>query len=257
MTIDVNVLMPPWPFRHTPVNDATELSRALAERGIVAAWVGSAESCFDRDVAGANRRLTRACHEAREAKLIPWGTVNPLAPDWRDDIRRCHEQHGMPGLRLTPACHGYGLDDARLTEALNLAGERGMIVSIILDFEDVRTQHPVFRIPRLSGAPLASLIQAQPTTKIVLLNAWRSISLEDAGKLVAAGDVYFDLAMLEGVDRLTQLVEHVGSERVLFGSWYPLFYVESALLKLRESQIASDVLERIHRKNAARLIGSE
>jgi uncharacterized protein len=53
---------------------------------------------------------------------------------------------------------------------------------------------------------------------------------------------------------VAKLVEKVGENRVVFGSHFPLFHFESALLKLRESEITDDVLRRICDRNAAKLL---
>ena len=72
--------------------------------------------------------------------------------------------------------------------------------------------------------------------------------------LVAAGEVYFEISMLEGVGGIANLLRQVPVHRVLFGSHAPLFYFESALLKLKESPLSEEQQRAIRRGNATRLL---
>ena len=56
------------------------------------------------------------------------------------------------------------------------------------------------------------------------------------------------------VGGVRRLVDQVGGEHVVFGSHAPLFYFESAALKLRESELAGFQLEAIRSGNARRLL---
>lgn len=65
---------------------------------------------------------------------------------------------------------------------------------------------------------------------------------------------YFDIATLESVGGVQKLIAQVTLERILFGSYFPFFYFESALLKLRESQLAGFQVKAIEAENAQRLL---
>ena len=72
--------------------------------------------------------------------------------------------------------------------------------------------------------------------------------------LVTTGQVFTDIAMLEGVGGMSRLLEQTPVERVLFGSHHPLFYYESSVLKLRESALGEIQLKAVTSENARRLV---
>lgn len=253
MTIDTNINLERWPFRRLSLEETSKLVAKLKASGVRQAWAGSFDGLLHRDIAAVNQRLADACRQFADL-LRPFGTVNPVLPDWHEDLRRCHEVHKMPGLRLHPNFHGYTLDDPRFAELLSLATDRGLIVQLALAMEDERTQHALHRVPHVDPKPLAGVVAKLPKLRLVLLNAFRSLSLLQCGEVAKAGQVWFDIAMLESVAGVTKLIEKVSPERVLFGSHSPLFYFESAELKLVESGLPEAVLQQIRIGNAMKLL---
>lgn len=253
--IDCNVMLERWPFRRLILDQHPKrLIGKLEGYGVTQAWAGSFDGLFHRDVAAVNQRLVEACKQQPNGFLIPFGTVNPVLPDWYDDLRRCHEVHKMPGIRLHPNYHGYTLDDPRFAELLSLATDRGLIVQLVLSMEDERTQHALHRIPHVDPKPLAAVVAKLPKLRLVLLNAFRSLPLLKVAEVAKAGQVWFDIAMLESVAGVAKLIEQVSPERILFGSHSPLFYFESAELKLVESGLPEPILKQIRSSNAERLM---
>lgn len=254
--IDTNINLERWPFRRLADDTPDLLVAKLKARGVTQAWAGSFDGLFHRDIAAVNQRLAETCQQFGRDFLKPFGTINPVLPDWHDDLRRCHEVHKMPGLRLHPNYHGYTLDDSRFAELLSLAAERGLIVQLTLSMEDERTQHALHRVPHIDPKPLAGIIAKTPKLRLVLLNAFRSLPVLQCGEVAKAGQVWFDIAMLESVAGVAKLVEQVSPERVLFGSHSPLFYFESAELKLVESGLPESVLQQIRSDNAKRFLAA-
>jgi predicted TIM-barrel fold metal-dependent hydrolase len=253
MTIDVNVHLFRWPFRRLRGDDTADLVAALRRHQVVQAWAGSFEALLHRDVAGVNDRLAHECRKHRE--LIPFGTVNPLLPDWQEDLRRCRQVHRMPGVRLYPNYHGYRLDHPDFAALLRGAAEQELIVQIVVKMEDERTQHPLVRVPAVDLAPLAGHLRDVKGVRVVLLNALASAAGAEAlRKLAGAGQVYVDIAMLEGVGGVAAAARTLPAERVLFGSHYPLFYHEAAQLKLREAALPADQERALRSGNARRLL---
>lgn len=251
--IDTNVYLSRWPFRRLRGDKAGDLVRILRRGGVTQAWAGSFDGVLHEDLAGVNARLADACRRHGAGLLVPFGSVNPKLPDWEEDLRRCAEEHRMPGVRLHPGYHGYGLDDPDFARLLRLATERKLIVQVALKMEDDRTQHPLLRVKTVDATPLLKLLPETPGARVVLLNALRDLQGDPLKKLLDAG-AFVEISMLEGIAGLGALVERAGTDRLLFGSYAPFFILESAFLKLQESGLEPQLRPTLA-DNARRLRG--
>lgn len=254
MIIDVNVSLARWPFRRLAGDEPATLVAKLRKGNVSKAWAGSFEGIFHKDLAGVNARLAKDCRSYGAGMLLPFGSINPKFPDWQEDLRRCHEEHKMPGIRLHPNYHGYKLDDPAFRELLKLSAARKLIVQLALCMEDERTQHPLMRVAPVDIAPLADLIVALPQLRLVILNSYPTLQVERLQRLLSAGQVWFDFAMVERIGAVARLAGQVSFPRVLFGSNYPLYYFESALLKMQESGLTGAQTKAVCEENAARLL---
>jgi hypothetical protein len=252
--IDVNVSLSRWPFRRLTGDDPGSLVQKLRGHQVTQAWAGSFDALLHRDLAAVNHRLAADCRGRGEGLRRPFGAMKPMLSDWEEDLRRCHEEHRMPGIRLHPNYHGYTLDDPRSTRLLRLAAERKLIVQIPIILEDERTIHPLVKVPPVDVSPLAKMLPDLPSLRLVLLNSFRNVKADLREKLAAAGQVFFDIATLEGVGGVQKLLVELPMERILFGSHYPLFYFEAALLKLQESPLSGLQSEAVRQANARWLL---
>ena len=256
MIIDTNVYLSRWPFRRLPGDEPAKLIAKLRERKVTQAWAGSFDALLHHDIAGVNIRLAEACRESGQGMLVPLGSVNPKLPDWQEDVRRCHEVHKMPGIRLHPNYHGYKLDDPAFAELLRLATARRLMVQLAVCMEDMRTQTALMPVPNVELAPLADAVKGAPGLRLQLLNCAPQIDEAEYAAAFSSGDVSVDISMVEGVAPLARLVQRVPPAKVMFGSYYPYFYFESALLKVQESGLDAAAEEAICAGNARRLMGN-
>lgn len=240
--IDTNVYLGQWPFRTFPRNLADRLSK----RGVTEAWTGSSDSILHRDLTQVNAALAAEC----KGILKPVGSVHPKLPDWRDDLRRCVEQHGMKVIRLHPNYHGYALDDPAFIELLEAATAQKLIVQIVAQLEDERTQHPLVQVKPVEFKPLQAQLKKIPDARVMILNANRAMSMT----ALAGTKVWLDIAMLESVGGVENLLKDWPLDRLVFGSYAPVFYWESAKLKLQESELSEPQLTAITHGNASGLI---
>jgi predicted TIM-barrel fold metal-dependent hydrolase len=261
--IDCNVHLFHWPFRRLKYDRTEALVAKLRKHRITQAWAGSFEAALHKQLDAVNRRLAEECRTHGDGMLVPLGSVNPAWPDWQEDLRRCHEQYHMRGLRLYPAYHGYTLDHAEFVRLLALAARRGLLVQIALRLEDERVHHAALDIGTVAVAPLIDALKKTPEARVQLINSAGPLLRSSAADLVRQTQVTFDIAATEGNGGVGRLIEGknpsyraaIPVERLVFGSHAPFFPCETAVMKLFESPLSLEQLQRIMRENARRLIG--
>jgi len=252
--IDTNVNISRWPFRRLAGDETPDLVARLRTRNVVQAWAGSFDGILHKDIGGVNARLAADCRTYGKNFLVPFGSINPKLPGWQEDVRRCSEDYKMPGIRLHPNYHGYALTDPVVAELLHLAAGHRLIVQMVLSMEDLRTQHPLMRVPPVDVSALPQLMESEPAARLMLLNWTPALRVQQLKPLVDNGTVCFDIAMVEGIEGVARLLERVSPDRVVFGSHYPFFYFEAALLKMKESGLPEDRQRAVFEGNARRML---
>ncbi len=252
-TVDTNVSLFHWPFRRLPLDQTAALLAKMTEHGVAQAWAGSFEGILHRDLAAVNQRLADECR-GTGGRLVPFGEVNPALPGWEDDVRRCHEVHRMPGIRLHPNYHGYTLAEPRFRRLLELAAERGLLVQLAVQLEDFRTHHPMLQVPDVDVAPLAGLLPALPKARVLLLNSGKVLESALGPKLAALPGVAFDIARIEAAGSVGRHLRRLPAGRLVFGTHAPLFIYESAVIKLYESDLTAAETQVLLETNPRQLL---
>jgi predicted TIM-barrel fold metal-dependent hydrolase len=261
--IDTNVHLFDWPFRTLKYARTESLVAKLRKHRITKAWAGSFEAVLHKELDQVNRRLAEECRTRGDGMLTAIGSVNPAWPDWQEDLRRCHEQYRMKGVRLYPAYHGYALDHPEFTRLLDQAAKRNLLVQIVLRLEDERVHHATIAIGAVDVSPLPELLKKVPKAKVQVINAAGPLLGRNVAMLVRDTQVTFDIAATEGNGGVGRLIEGknysyrgaIPVERLLFGSHAPFFPCESAVMKLFESPLSLAQLRMLMRDNAQRLLG--
>ena len=245
---DCHVYLGSNPFRQLGAENAAEFIQGLARRGVTEAWAGAFEGLLRRDVANVNRKLAKDC---QSSILRPCGTINLSLPDWQDDVKRCAEDHGMRVIRLHPNYHGYDLKAPAFRDLLGLAVKHRLLVQLVAQMEDERTQNPQVRVAPVDLQPLSGILQDQKEARLMLLNANAAMLLRH---LQNCPNAWLDFAMIEGVGGVENLLKTWPLERLVFGSFAPVFYWESARLKMQESALNAAQTSAVQWQSAAALL---
>lgn len=261
--IDTNVNLFEWPFRKMKYCNTSMLLEKLRQHRITQVWSGSYEALFSKSINITNTRLAKECREHGKGMLVPFGTVNPSWPDWEEDIRRCHEEHKMRGIRIYPAYQAFDLSHEDFPKMVGMAAARGLIVQIVGTLEDTRVQHPVVASREISFEPIVDVMKNNPKAKVQLLNWNDHVNNELLKKLVSETTAMFDIAWLESTGGLGRLIDGnswfgkrtpVPVDRIMFGSYSPFFPPESALMKLFESPLTLFQMKSVMNINANHFI---
>jgi len=240
---DCHVYLGQHPFRQL------EDEQSFLKQPVTEAWAGAFEGLLRRDVAEVNRQLAQRCKT--NATLRPCGTINLALPDWQDDVKRCVEVHGMRVLRLHPNYHGYTLEAPAFGELLALAVKHHVLIQIVVQMEDERTQHPQVRVAPVDLHPLPTILREIKDARVMVLNANAAMVLK---YLQDCPNVWLDFAMIEGVGGVANLLMTWPLDRLVFGSFAPVFYWDSARLKMQESELSESQRQAIHWRNASTLL---
>ena len=175
------------------------------------------------------------------ARLAAYHSASP------EELRRVHAaQDPAPGQRPLQRAHAQ--------REVGLVAQRGQAQA-----NDVEPMEKVLAEPAISY-PIAERCICRGDDPNVCLQRLRRSDplelalLEHSQELLSAGNVSFDISMVEGVAGVSRLAKKVSLPRVLFGTHSPLFYFESALLKVREAEFTEAEGQAVLESNARRLL---
>jgi hypothetical protein len=252
MIIDVNAYLGHFAFRQLRHNTAASLLQWMDAKRIDQAVVSSASAITYRNAQAGNEEVFAEVKSHRD-RLIPFAVLNPFYAGWQDDLKICHEDFGMSGLRLYPKWHNYQLSDRCCLDLVNAATDRGMVISIPVRVEDNRERSWLANVPDVPLDELAALVKACPQARFILLNGLgyvkSPLGRKDNG---LPANYLIEISRLSAVldNEIGQLLAGLGAERLVLGTGMPFSYPDPALLKLEVLDASQSDKEKIRRLNA-------
>jgi len=252
MILDVNAYLGHFAFRRLRYNAAASLLSLMDSKRIDKAVVSSAGAITYRNAQAGNEEVAEEVR-GHSDRLIPFAVINPFYAGWKDDLKICHEEFGVAGLRLYPKWHNYQLSSPYCQELVDAATERGMVISIPIRVEDNRQRSWLLNVRDVPLEEIVELVKAHPRARFILLNGIGytrcPLGRKDNG---LPSNYAIELSRLSAVlaNELGQLITNLGAERVMFGTGMTFNYPDPALVKLEVLDASELDKEKIRSQNA-------
>jgi len=150
------------------------------------------------------------------------------------------------GLKLLPDYHKVRLSDERYRRAFEFADERGLIV----------LTH-TWGGSTYDGPKEVSIVaERYPNVRLLLGHSFNSDWLDAVSVARDYPNTYLELTSVLGLRGVIELFcEHVGSERLIYGTDLPWFDEHHAVGALLSAEISEDDVHNICHRNAESLLG--
>jgi len=248
LVIDSHAHMGPWFNFHIPVGDADGMVRTMDRLG-VNCCIASAHASIGPDFRLGND-LVAAGIAAHPGRIYGYIGANPNYPadEMRDELRRRREAAGFVGIKLHPDVHRVRADDERYAPAWEFAGEHSLPV----------LSHAGAGSAFNSPSHFDRAAEEHPNVAIILAHSASAQESMDAAVDLARrrANVYLDICgspLLMGA--VEQLVERLGSQRILFGTDLPFIDPRPGLGRLAFARLDDEQQRDLLGRNAARVFG--
>ena len=229
ITLDVNTLIGPYPFRYIPHPEPDVLARVLEREGIAAAWTGHLPTAWYRDPTHGNEALFEALAPFGE-RLQPVPAIRPDWPGWERALRDAIER-GAPAVRAYPSQWRLGPEDPDMLRLVSACGAGRVSLVLTTRFEDLRQRHWMDSAPDLTGAAIRALARVRDAGQIVVTAAGRALIEEVHWGLTVEERtrLSWDISWIWGPPEndLAHLFRTIGADRFVYGTQWPLRLVQN------------------------------
>lgn len=243
MNIDYNCFIGSWPFVKRRQIDFTGLCKMHEKHSIETGFVSSLNAAFYNDPFEGDLEVSRIIKSSGYKQAV---SINPMLPNTMFDIYRADESFEYSAFRIYPTLHGYDFDNPDFIEFYQMAVQKRKPLLIHCSFGDFRLDY-LLRQAQFSIKSLEKFIQSGAEIPVVLCNI-RLADIENlAGVLLKSKDIYIDMSeMRHSVFALNDLKEKGLTDKIVFGSFYPVFDFLASYMHFYdvESNIQNGILKR-------------
>jgi predicted TIM-barrel fold metal-dependent hydrolase len=200
---------------------------------------GSAATCDRTVVFGGKAKLSGLwvpdAEVARYAaaqpdRLVPFLSLDPTQPGWRDEMEEGHRSLGMKGIKLMPMYAGFRPDDPMLDDLWNYAARHGLPVLLHTGTTFIDKAPLECTLPRL----IDNVAIRFPEVRIIMAHLSHPYEGECAVTIRKHPHVYADVSALhyrpfQFYHSLMLVQEYGVWDKLLFGSDYPFTTVDASI----------------------------
>ena len=226
------------------------LDRAKVDKAIV--WL---RPPYMREISEANRYVYDAMQNHSD-RLIGFGWVDPHLGKEKmlDEVKRCHEEYGMYGIKLNGAQNSFYIDGEDARPLIEAIVDTGLVLAFHIGTDAYEATHP-YRMGKIA--------KQYPDTRMLMIHMG-GVGFHDLSN--AAIEVIAENPNIMGIGsgirhvNVLKALKQLGVERVAYGSDAPfnLIHVEVAsYYALMEDEFSAEEQNQVMCENIARFVGIE
>jgi predicted TIM-barrel fold metal-dependent hydrolase len=190
-------------------------------------------------------------------RLIGFMSLDPTQPAWKNDLRTCHEDLGMRGIKLLPMYAGFSPDDPVLTPLWRYAQQHQLPVLLHTGTTFISQAPLAFTLPRL----IEPVAMRYPDIKIILAHLGHPYEGECIATIRKHENVFADISALhyrpwQFYHSLMLAQEYGVWHKLLFGTDFPFTTVNASISGLRSlnNMLEGTQLPRLNPEEIEKLI---
>lgn len=199
-----------------------------------------------KQVTGINEFIAEEVAQGK-GRLTGLGTLHPESEDLTGDVRRI-VRLGLHGVKLHPDIQRFKIDDFRFLRIYELCEEEGLPILMHTGDHRYDFSNPNRMLPILEIFEGLTVVGAH-------LGGWSV--WEDAERMLAgAPNFYVDSSSCFGFlppERVRELILRFGTDRVLFGTDYPMWHPREELASLLSLGFSEEDMRRMLAENAKKV----
>ena len=241
---DMSCFIGRWPFYKVPGETLEDLKKMHLKYGITGGYVSSLESIFYNDPMEAEEELAQILEEEEHYHHIL--TINPCLPAWRENLLRGVSEFHIAGVRIVPSVQRYALDSPEVAKLCEELRELRLPLFLTLRMVDERTEYLLYS-QSISMESVCNFLSQQYGFPICLSQIKNNELASICNAVMARKDVFYDTSGLKYYnDPLKKLDElQMLSERLRYGSFYPLNCMKSTLLLIEKTRASQPACAQI------------